>query len=162
MADNLSQLRRKAAAARLKAVMDDQGVSVKELADALSVTPGAVSQWRTGTSRLSSENLERVAAYLNTSVQYLSTGYADDGGSELYPLSALETTLVRAVRENLPTDSYTPEEKQLINAVRASQTMTTDQFIEIVEWLSNADLNELLAALSAIKASATAKLTAYE
>ena len=159
MADNLSALRRKAAGARLKALMDEKGVSVKELSEALSVTPGAVSQWRQGLSRISQDNLERVAAYLDTTTSYLSTGYADDGGTDLFPLSALEMTLVRSIRENMPSDSYTREEKQLINAVRASSALTTAQFIEIVEWLSNADLNDLLAALSAIKSSVTAKLT---
>lgn len=152
--DTTEQLRRKAFGVRLKALMDEQGVSVKQLAEVLGVSSGAVSQFRCGYSRPSSDNLMAIAAYLNTSPSYLSYGYADDGGTGLFPLSAMEMAIVRSVRENMPVDSYTAEEKQLINAVRGCHSLTTGQIIEIVGWLSNASASGLVAALGAFKSVA--------
>jgi hypothetical protein len=99
---------------------------------------------------MSQDSLEQVAAYLGTSASYLSTGYADEG-VDLYPLSVLETSLIRALRENYPQDTYTQEEKALIDAARDCHSLSTAQLVQIVHWLSNADLKDLTDALSAIK-----------
>ena len=152
MTTQLDQLRRKAVAQRLVNTMKSRGCTTKELAEAIGVSPGAVSQWRTGTSRMSQDSLDKVAAYLNVSVNYLATGSVEDD-SELFPLSPMEMSIIRACRENFPQDTYTSDEKALISAVRDCHTLTTPQITEIVNWLSSASASDLVTALSAFKAA---------
>lgn len=56
---------------RIKGVLGDMGVTNKELAEALEVTPGTVSNWCTNDKQPSLETLYRIAGYLNIDVRQL-------------------------------------------------------------------------------------------
>lgn len=152
--DDVEKLRRKAVGARIKSLMDEKGISVKEIADALNITSGAVSQWRVGGSRISDDNLSKLAGYLGTTPEYILGGHGDDGGESLYPLSTLEKAIINACRENLPADNYTAAEKRLVDAARQCKSLSTAQLVEVVGWLSNASAKDLLTALSAFQNAA--------
>ncbi len=56
---------------RIKGALGDQGVTNKELAEALGVTPSTVSTWCTNDKQPSLETLYRIAGYLNIDVRHL-------------------------------------------------------------------------------------------
>lgn len=56
---------------RLGAVMEEEEVKNKDLADHLGITPHAVSRWRTNDQQPTMENLFRAAEYLHRDVRDL-------------------------------------------------------------------------------------------
>lgn len=51
--------------------MEKRNISNKQLADAIGVSPGNVSDWKSGRSKPSAEVLVKIAKFLNVSVDYL-------------------------------------------------------------------------------------------
>ena len=56
---------------RIKAVLAELGVTSKDLADAIHVTPGTVSNWCTNDKQPSLETLNEIAEHLNIDVRDL-------------------------------------------------------------------------------------------
>jgi putative transcriptional regulator len=56
---------------RIKGALGDLGVTNKELAEGLDVTPGTVSTWCTNDKQPSLETLYRIAEYLKVDVRDL-------------------------------------------------------------------------------------------
>ena len=52
-------------------IMEKRNISNKQLADAIGVSPGNVSDWKSGRSKPSAEVLVKIAKFLNVSVDYL-------------------------------------------------------------------------------------------
>lgn len=140
--ETLNKLKLQATAKRLKTLMKEKGLSTKDLAEALGISPGAVSQWRSGTSKMSREKIEEVAALLETSPLYLSQGYADDGGAGMFPLSPTEATIIRTLREQIPDDEYSYNERHLIGALRNSKRLSPEDVEQLISWADNLPLSE--------------------
>lgn len=151
-----AKLERQAFAKRLTELMSEKGVSTKDLASAVEVSPGAVSQWRKGTSKPSQEKLEQVAAYLQTSALYLSEGYAEDDGSSLFPLSATEAAILRSLRNQVP-DDLTIEEKRLISVVRASDRIDATDATQIINMLDKLTVQDFAKVITALQDATTVK-----
>lgn len=87
---------------RLRAERRERGLTQDQLARRVGVSRSAVAQWETGRAGQLTGNLARIAAVLETSVEYLM-----HGNDKLAPLQALqgdEAALLRLYRDCDPED----------------------------------------------------------
>lgn len=73
--------------ARIRKLMDDKGISGKEIAEALMVSPQAVSKWMYGKSLPDIEHLYNLAGYFGVSVDYLISGLKIRNNKQMIPFN---------------------------------------------------------------------------
>jgi transcriptional regulator with XRE-family HTH domain len=87
---------------RLREQRRGRGLTQAQLADRVGVSRSAIAQWETGRTGQLGSNLSRVAAALETGVEYLMFG--DDKRAPSQALQGDELALLRLYRECEPED----------------------------------------------------------
>jgi len=89
-------------AQRLRDQRRERGLTQAELADRVGVSRSAVAQWETGRTGQLGSNLSRIAAALETGVEYLMFG--NDKRAPAQTLQGDELALLRLYRDCEPED----------------------------------------------------------
>ena len=62
---------------RINAMLAEKGISKQEFYEACGITSASYSLWNTGKTTPRRKNLEIIADFLNTTVEYLLTGFGE-------------------------------------------------------------------------------------
>jgi len=103
--------------ARIRDARRRRGWTQDQLAQAVGVTRAAVAQWETGRAGQVTGNLTKIAASLETGVEYLMHG--DDKRAPLLAQQGDELAILRLYRE------CTPDDRQLLLRTARRLAMVT-------------------------------------
>jgi transcriptional regulator with XRE-family HTH domain len=105
-----------------------KGLSQKELADYLDISPNNITDWKSGRSRSYTKYLPQIAKFLGTSVDYLVENHPDDISQEM-----------RDYLEELRTN---PDLRILFSLTKGATIDEIKQAVAIVKALRNKDRKE--------------------
>lgn len=112
---------------RLFKLIDERNITAKKLSEAISVSTGNISDWKSGRSTPSSEKIVLIAKYFNVSTDYL-LGLTEEVWNNPKKLSDSELELLEKFNKLLDIDkgrildrmesifeSYSPEQKENVS-----------------------------------------------
>ena len=122
---------------RLRALMKENNVTQRKIAEICSVKAQSVSQWYNGDTQPDIASLVKIAKFFNVTTDYL-LGLTDIGGAESQVhISLLQQTLADEMRGNLAARKEIDSLRRELNEARGKYSELLEKHISFMEKITN-------------------------